>query len=326
MNKQSLANRIGKMRILKYGGLVLVSVILFPVAPLILGTFAIYKIVKSSYTKGKKWGLAILMVIFSFFLTGKIVEALPSPTATSTPKPEVKSEQTESSPTPLSPTPTPDPNVTMVKVVNVVDGDTFKIESGETVRLIGIDTSETVHPSKPVQCYGKEASLKTQELIEGKEIKLEKDVSEKDKYGRLLRYVYVGDVFVNEYLVREGYAMSSSYPSDVKYQAKFVEAQEKAQEENKGLWNTTNCPTPTSKPIATPKPATPKSTTTYTAPAPTSPPNTSGDTISGSYTCNCSKTCSQMSSCAEAQYQLNVCDCSARDADDDGIACDSDCQ
>lgn len=311
-----------KKRLLKYGGLALACVILFPIAPLILGFFGIYKIVKSNYTKGKKWGLVILVVILSFFLTGKITDALPSSSTVSTPKPEVKSEQTESSPIPFLPTPTSDPNITITKVVNVVDGDTFKIESGETVRLIGIDTPETVHPSKPVQCYGKEASLITQELIEGKEIKLEKDVSEKDKYGRLLRYVYVGDVFVNEYLVREGYAMSSSYPPDIKYQDKFVEAQKKAQEESKGLWNTSSCPSPTPKPITTPRPT----TSTYSQPAPTSAPNTSGGTTSGSYTCNCSKTCSQMSSCAEAQYQLNVCGCSARDADDDGIACDSDCQ
>jgi len=267
--------------------------------------------------------LAILVVIISFALTGKVINALPSSTTT-TPKPEVKSEKIESSPTPLLPTPTPDLNITITKVVNVVDGDTFKIESGETVRMIGIDTPETVHPSKPVQCYGKEASLKTEELIEGKETKLEKDISEKDKYGRLLRYVYVGDVFINEYLVREGYAMSSSYPPDIKYQDKFIEAQKKAQEDNKGLWNPASCPSPTPKPVATLKPSTPKpATTTYYTPAPTT--QTSG-TVSGSYTCNCSKTCPQMSSCAEAQYQLNVCGCSARDDDDDGIACDSDCQ
>lgn len=312
-----------KKKLLKYGGLALACVILFPFAPLVLGIYGIYKIIKSSYTKGKKWSLAILVVILSFFLTGKVINALPSSPSTPTPKPEVKSEQVESSPTPLLPTPTPDPNITIAKVVNVVDGDTFKIESGETVRLIGVDTPETVHPSKPVQCYGKEASQKTEELIEGKEIKLEKDVSETDRYNRLLRYAYIGDVFVNEYLVREGYAMSSSYPPDVKYQAKFVEAQKKAQEENKGLWNTSSCPTPTPKPITTPKPTT---VSTYSQPAPTSAPNTSGGTTNGSYTCSCSKTCSQMSSCAEAQYQLNVCGCSARDADDDGIACDSDCQ
>lgn len=314
---------MSKKNLLKYGGLTLTCLILFPIAPLILGCFVLFKIFKSTFSKGKKWGLAILITVISFILTGKVINALPS-SPTSTPKPEVKSEQIESTPIPTtepSSTATPDPNITTTRVVNVVDGDTFKIESGETVRMIGIDTPETVHPSKPTQCYGKEASLKTEELIEGKEIRLEKDVSEKDKYNRLLRYVYVGDIFVNEYLVREGYATSSSYPPDIKHQDRFVEAQKLAKEENKGLWNPSACPTATPKPIATTKPSTPKPQTTT---APQSTQTTT--TTSGSYVCNCSKTCPQMSSCEEAQYQLNVCGCSTRDADDDGIACDSDCQ
>lgn len=192
------------------------------------------------------------------------------------------------------------------KVARVVDGDTIKLETGEVVRYIGIDTPETVHPSKPVQCYGKEASDKNRELVEGKEIKLEKDVSETDKYGRLLRYIWLGDMLVNEYLVREGYAQSSSYPPDIKYQNKFIEAQRLARDENKGLWGDI-C-----KVVISPTPKTSQTQTTQP--------------ISGSFTCNCSKTCAQMSSCEEAQYQLNVCGCKARDADKDGIACDGDCQ
>jgi len=127
-----------------------------------------------------------------------------------------------------------------VKVTRVVDGDTIVIESGEKVRFIGIDTPETVKPNTPVQCFGKEASNKTKELLEGKEVELEKDISETDKYGRLLRYIFLDDVFVNQYLVGEGYAYSSSYPPDIKYQEVFREAQRKAEEENKGLWGT--CP------------------------------------------------------------------------------------
>lgn len=314
---------MSKKSLLKYGGLVFVCLILFPIAPLIFGCFILFKIFKSTFSKGKKWGLTILIAVISFTLTGKVINALPS-TLTSTPKPEVKSEQTETTPSPTTgpvSTITPNPNITTTIVVNVVDGDTFKIESGETVRMIGIDTPEKVHPSKPIQCYGKEASLKTEELIEGKEIRLEKDVSEKDRYNRLLRYVYVGDVFVNEYLVREGYATSSSYSPDIKYQDKFVEAQKLAQEENKGLWNLSACPTATPKPIITTKPSIPQPLIT------TQPQGIQATTTtSGSYVCSCSKTCPQMSSCEEAQYQLNVCGCSARDADDDGIACDSDCQ
>lgn len=124
-------------------------------------------------------------------------------------------------------------------VGKVVDGDTIKLTNGQTVRYIGIDTPETVHPAKPVQCFGKEASSKNKELVEGKEVRLEKDISETDRYGRLLKYVYVGDIFINDYLVRNGYAYASSYPPDVKYQSQFLEAQKEARENQRGLW--ANC-------------------------------------------------------------------------------------
>ena len=123
-----------------------------------------------------------------------------------------------------------------VKVTRVVDGDTIKIEGGQTVRYIGIDTPETVHPQKTVECFGREASNKNKELVEGKFVQLERDVSEVDKYGRLLRYVYVDSVFANELLVKEGFAHASSYPPDVKYQDLLSSAQQEAQSQNKGLW------------------------------------------------------------------------------------------
>lgn len=218
------------------------------------------------------------------------------------------------------------------KVARVIDGDTVKLETGEVVRYIGIDTPETVHPTKPVQCYGKEASDKNQELVEGKEIKLEKDVSETDKYNRLLRYIWIGETLVNELLVKEGYAHSSTYPPDVKYQDKFIAAERQAREEKRGLWAdvcTGAIPTQPPTPIPTqPKPISP-SQNTYPTLLPTSIPTSISQPTqpsSGGYTCNCSKTCPQMSSCDEAQYQLNVCGCKARDADHDGIACDADCQ
>lgn len=122
-------------------------------------------------------------------------------------------------------------------VTKVIDGDTITIEGGQVIRYIGIDTPETVHPSKPVECFGTEASNKNKELVGGKRVKLEKDVSETDKYGRLLRYVWIGDLFVNDYLVREGFAYAYTYPPDVKYAEQFVQAQQKARENNRGLWD-----------------------------------------------------------------------------------------
>ncbi|HLL60491.1 MAG TPA: thermonuclease family protein [Candidatus Nitrosocosmicus sp.] len=135
-------------------------------------------------------------------------------------------------------------------VVKVVDGDTIEIiASGSSerrlVRYIGIDTPETHHPKLKVQCYGKEATQKNTELVLEKDIYMIKDISETDRYGRLLRYVFIPNpestqsaFFVNEYLVREGYAHAATFPPDVAYQELFQQAQENARIEKKGLWGT----------------------------------------------------------------------------------------
>lgn len=124
-----------------------------------------------------------------------------------------------------------------VRVTRVVDGDTFEIEGEKKVRLIGVDTPETVKPNTPVQPYGKEASEFTKKSLLEKNVSLEKDVSDTDRYGRLLRYVYLEDgTFYNEMLVREGYARVSTYPPDVKHVDLFLSAERYARENDKGLW------------------------------------------------------------------------------------------
>ena len=128
-------------------------------------------------------------------------------------------------------------NLQSAKVTRVIDGDTIEIEGGQRVRYIGVNTPETVDPRTTVQCFGKEASIKNRELVEGKVIALEKDISETDKYGRLLRYVYIDNLFVNDYLTREGYAHASSYPPDIKYQNQLQEAETEARQNNRGLWS-----------------------------------------------------------------------------------------
>lgn len=133
------------------------------------------------------------------------------------------------------------PDQNLVQVVKVIDGDTIEINSGVKVRFIGVNTPETVDPRRPVQCYGQAAKDFTKSLIEGKTIRMEKDTSETDKYGRLLRYLYVQnadgtETFVNLKLVQEGYAESSSFPPDIKHQLEFQEAQNQAILDNKGLW------------------------------------------------------------------------------------------
>jgi len=126
----------------------------------------------------------------------------------------------------------------LVTVERVVDGDTFVLDTGEKVRMILINTPESVHPDETKNTeFGKIASEFTKNLLEGKEVILEKDVSETDRYGRLLRYVYLEDgTFVNELIVKEGYAQIATYPPDVKYKDIILAAEKYARENNKGLW------------------------------------------------------------------------------------------
>lgn len=126
------------------------------------------------------------------------------------------------------------------KVSRIIDGDTIEVTKtgvSKIVRYIGINTPEVAGPNTNDECFGKEASAYNKELVLGKEVRLEKDVSEEDKYGRWLRYVYVDDVFVNEDLVTKGYAKAKSYPPDTSYNSILNTAQTKAKMESRGLWS-----------------------------------------------------------------------------------------
>jgi len=131
-----------------------------------------------------------------------------------------------------------------VLVTEVVDGDTIAIvdpndpDQEFKVRYIGVDTPETVHPTKPIQCFGQEASDFNKSLVQGQSVRLERDISDTDQYGRLLRYVYLrGGTFVNLELVRQGYATLSTYPPDVAHTAEFQMAQQEARDAGRGLWS-----------------------------------------------------------------------------------------
>lgn len=124
-----------------------------------------------------------------------------------------------------------------VLVKAAVDGDTLELADGTRVRYIGVDTPETVHPSKPVQCFGREASAFNHSLVDGKPVRLARDISDTDKYGRLLRYVYLEDgTFLNLELVRRGYANVVTYPPDVAHAAEFQAAMAEARTAGRGLW------------------------------------------------------------------------------------------
>lgn len=126
------------------------------------------------------------------------------------------------------------------KVVNVVDGDTIDVVMDGRqyrVRYVGIDTPETVDPRRPVQPFGKQASERNKALVAGRTVYLEKDVSETDQFGRLLRYIWLDeDTMVNALLVSEGLAQAATYPPDVRYAERFVELQRLAREQGRGLW------------------------------------------------------------------------------------------
>lgn len=126
-------------------------------------------------------------------------------------------------------------------VTKVVDGDTIVVNDKTTVRFVGIDTPETVDPRRPVGCFGKEASNETKSLLTGQEVILQKDISDTDKYKRILRYVFLplenGQIlFVNDYLVREGFAQVYTYPPDVKFDEELRQAETEAREAKRGLW------------------------------------------------------------------------------------------
>jgi micrococcal nuclease len=122
----------------------------------------------------------------------------------------------------------------------VTDGDTIQVTiDGKPygVRYLLIDTPETVDPRAGVQCMGREASQRNKELVEGETVYLEADVTDKDRFGRLLRYVYLADgSMVNELLVLEGLAAVSTVPPDVRHVDRLLVAQRNAVEASLGLW------------------------------------------------------------------------------------------
>lgn len=129
-----------------------------------------------------------------------------------------------------------------LNVTKIVDGDTFWVDNGTEkglkIRLIGIDAPETRRTGKKeVGYYGKEATAYLTQLIAGKSVKLEYDVTKKDRYKRTLAYVYLQDgTFINAALVKNGYAVVMTVPPNVKYAEEFVKLQQEARENNRGLW------------------------------------------------------------------------------------------
>jgi micrococcal nuclease len=234
----------------------------------------------------------------------------PVPTATATSFPPSPAPSPTPGPPPARPEPAAElPRCEWAEVVRVIDGDTIRVRLGgreETVRYIGIDTPETRHPTRGIEPFGEEASAYNRELVEGKQVCLEKDISERDRFDRLLRYIWLEDgTLVDEALLLAGLARVVTYPPDVKYvESRFLPAQAKAREEKRGIWG--------DEPYQA-APGSPSPVTAGPAPACYLP---------GQNTCNCSDFATQ----AEAQAfheTYDPTDINRLDGDRDGIVCES---
>jgi len=125
-------------------------------------------------------------------------------------------------------------------VVRVVDGDTILVQLAdrvEKVRYIGVDSPEIHHPVKGEEPGGREAATVNRGLVEGRRVRLELDVRTRDRWGRLLAYVWVGDTMINAELICLGYAHVMTVPPNVRYQELFVKLQREAREAGRGLWH-----------------------------------------------------------------------------------------
>ncbi|MDX6664008.1 MAG: micrococcal nuclease [Solirubrobacteraceae bacterium] len=130
----------------------------------------------------------------------------------------------------------------VAQVVRVVDGDTIVVSTAgheDRVRYIGMDTPESVKPGTPVQCFALKASAFNKTLVEGRQVRLVQDVEARDRYGRLLAYVYrePDGLFVNEELVRRGYATPATFPPNVRFRDEIAGLARTAREAGRGLWN-----------------------------------------------------------------------------------------
>ncbi len=208
--------------------------------------------------------------------------------------------------------------IKLYSVIKVVDGDTLAIQmdgQSQTIRLIGIDTPETVHPTKPVECFGIEASNKAKEILTGTQVSIETDSTQGtyDKYNRLLAYVILEDgTNFNKFMIKEGYGYEYTYNLPYKYQSEFKSAQQQAEVNKRGLWADGACEEevitiPVEEPQSTPPPS---------------------ESISN-YICSYNVyNCSDFSTHNEAQTVYESCggvsnDVHRLDRDKDGLACET---
>jgi len=246
---------------LKWIAILFLTYYLYPFVALFF-VWVIWK--KTEWNKSKKWIATIVTLLLTLWVASISVEPsqrqvtdVQKQTAKET-QPSQASQQVEEKTEAVAITPEIKQGSELYQVISVVDGDTIKVDingSTETLRLIGMDTPETVDPRKVVQCFGEEASKKAKETLTGKKVRLEADPTqgELDKYQRLLRYVFLEDgTLYNKWMIQEGYAHEYTYQNNpYKYQTDFKEAERTAREGKKGLWSDDTCKGDTLQPAAT---------------------------------------------------------------------------
>jgi micrococcal nuclease len=175
---------------------------------------------------------------------GLLALTLTACVAASTPTPDLRDGPTATHSASSAATVAVPSGMQAAPVVRVVDGDTIIVRLNgrdERLRYIGVNTPETVKANTPVECYGEAAHQRNEQLVGGQTVYLAKDVSERDQYDRLLRYVYVPTadgqlLFINLALVQDGYAQVSTFPPDVAHAQEFRDAQRVAKAAKTGLW------------------------------------------------------------------------------------------
>lgn len=194
--------------------------------------------VPTTPARSRKWWLVLACLPFLGVVLLILIGAAstPRPTSTSTPSPTPSIVAAQEAPAAATAPAVAGEAGETGQVVKVIDGDTIALADGRVIRYIGIDAPETSHPSRGRECFAAEATAKNRELVDGKTLRLERDVSETDRFDRPLRYVYVDTLFVNDALVREGYARAVTYPPDVKYADQFRAAEQEARAAGRGLW------------------------------------------------------------------------------------------
>lgn len=182
--------------------------------------------------KKRPWLVLLILILASLACSLD----LETPAPLDTPTPILATPTPGPSPTPPPPTPTPSDDDDLVRISRVVDGDTVELADGRRVRYIGINTPERDQP------FYQEATDLNRELVEGKSARLEFDVAPRDQYGRILAYVWIGEMMANMEIVSRGYANVFTVPPNVRYEAEFRAAERDARDSGRGLWRPASVP------------------------------------------------------------------------------------